>query len=235
MRIKGFESLRTFAVFMVIAGHVGALANTAGGIGNKIFITLAGFLAYFSVVNIHSLRDVGKYYRNRIMRIVPSFWIVLLVMWRMIPGLFSVRDFSTEHSLVLNMVFLKNWGHLWFLQHIMLMYLCAPLFILLVKMIEIFFARLFGERKPFVPWICAGAIVLLAFAEKIFLTANVLRLSGEGSHAQFQIWMFLFGFATAVICGNMNRKDRKMKAQANDIAGAFVLFIFLPIMSSPKC
>lgn len=197
-RFQGLEGLRVFAIIMVVAGHVGVLANTAGGIGNKLFFVLSGFLAYFSTKNINDLNSLLQFYLKKIVRIVPTYWIVILFAWKMFPGVFRFHDFSTEHSLLLNLCFWKTYGHLWFMQQIMLMYLCVPLLQFLMRWIKKCLER--GHVNERVSnLVCAAISVVLAVLELNFLTSDLFHLSGEGSHAQFQIWIFLFGFAAAHI------------------------------------
>lgn len=197
VRFKGFEGLRVFAIAMVVAGHVGALQDTAGGIGNKIFFVLSGFLAYFSTVNISDIRSLLRFYVKKLIRIVPAYWLVILVAWRMFPGVFSLRDLGTDRSLVLNLFFIKTYGHLWFMQQIMLMYLCIPFLHFLVKWIRKLLIKHMNETVS--DLLCGGIILIMALVEKKYLTAEVFTLSGAGSHAQFQIWIFLFGFAAAYL------------------------------------
>ena len=199
-RFKGFDGLRTFAIWMVVAGHIGALANTAGGIGNKIFFTLCGFFACYSMAHVSDGKDILRFYRKKIVRIIPAFWIVLLVIWKMIPGFFSIRDAASDNSLILNMLFIKGWGHLWFTQQIMLMYLCAPFIHLILCGIERLYRKIIPHAESIYPCITAAILIAAALLEKRFFTADLFRMAGDGSHAQFQIWMFLFGYAAAVLC-----------------------------------
>ena len=196
IKFQGFEALRVFAIIMVVAGHIGLLQNTAGGIGNKIFFVLSGFLAYFSTEHIDSIRSLLQFYLKKLLRIVPTYWLIIVAAWRMFPGIFVLRDFSTNQSLLLNLCFVRSFGHLWFMQQIMLMYLCAPLLQLPLRwMKQIWKRRNADSVLPFA--ISAAVIILAAFAQKNFITSEVFCLSGEGSHAQFQIWIFMFGFAAA--------------------------------------
>lgn len=197
IKFRGFEGLRVFAIAMVVACHVGALQDTAGGIGNKIFFVLSGFLAYFSTQNIKDVRSLLQFYVKKLIRIVPTYWLVILVAWRMFPGIFVFHDFSTDRSLILNLLFIKTYDHLWFMQQIMLMYLCIPLLHFLVKWIRKLLIKHINETVS--DLLCAGILLMMALLEKKYLTAEVFTLSGVGSHAQFQIWMFLFGFATAYL------------------------------------
>ncbi len=199
-RFKGIDGLRTFAIWMVLAGHNGMLAPTAGGIGNKIFFTLCGFFACYSMRHVFNGKDALRFYWKKIVRIVPAYWIVVLVIWRMIPGFFSLGDLFTDKSLILNMFFIRGYGHLWFTQQIMLMYLCTPLLHLLLSGLSRGYRRVIPKAGNLYPSITAAILIVLAFLEKRYFTSDILHMSGEGTHTQFQIWMFFFGYASAVLC-----------------------------------
>ena len=237
--VKGLDGLRVYAIAMILACHVGALADIAGGIGNKIFFSMSGFLAYYSILRCTGFRGALTFYLKRFVRIVPVFWVVVLIVWRMFPGIFNVHDFSSPHSLLLNLFFIKNYGHFWFLQHLVLMYLLVPLFFFLHKGIVSLLLRAavpeLGARLG-----SALLFLVLAVLEKKYLTADVLSLSGEGSHRQFQVWMFLFGFAAA-ICGDALVKSgfREKHRGAVQIGRAVttvvvpVLFVLLTVSVLP--
>lgn len=236
IRFQGFEGLRAFAILMVIAGHAGALSNTAGGIGNKIFFVLSGFLAYFSTQHIKDWHGLLSFYAKKAVRIVPAYWLVILAAWRMFPGIFILRDFSTDQSLILNLFFLKSYGHLWFMQQIMLMYLCVPLLQFFAAFVKKAIGKRLGDSASCM--ICAALVIFLALLEKNFLTAEIFRMSGQGSHAQFQAWIFMFGFAFACIyegfCGLEPPKNKKISNLATDFYVPLVLFLLF-FFVIPSC
>lgn len=196
-KIHGLDGLRVYAIAMIVACHVGALAATAGGVGNKIFFSLSGFLAYYSIRNVNTIKCVMRFYVKRFIRIVPVFWVITLIAWRMFSDTFSLADLSSNNSLLLNLLFIKNRGHLWFLQHLVLMYLLVPVFWCLHKGIVLMIKQL-RLSEIVVRYTSASIFMVLAIVEKEFLTSDIFCLSGEGSHSQFQVWMFMFGFATAI-------------------------------------
>lgn len=209
----GFNGLRTFAITMVIACHVGLLSPSSGGIGNKIFFCLSGFLAFFSLKNSNKIKDILRFYVKKIVRILPSYYILIVFVAIVFHGVINYFDFHSPNSLILNMLFIKNFGHLWFLQQIMLMYLVAPLLYYIFILMQKLFLKTTvkssrSEFKMFLFHILSTMIMLvLAYLEKHFLTADVLHLSGIGSHAQFSLWIFIIGFAFAILyngCINLN-------------------------------
>jgi len=224
VKFGGFAGLRVFAITMVIAGHVGALSASAGGIGNKIFFCLSGFLAYFSLKNIEGLKSVARFYWKKIVRIIPSYYILLLFAAVAFPTSIFLMSLSSDGSLLLNMLFIRNFGHLWFLQQIMLMYLVSPVFIMIVKLVE---RRIADVRIA--KLVSALVLIVLAVIEKRFLTSDVFRLSGAGSHAQFAVWMFLAGFSTALVyeATTEGKAECKMNNTFVAIIGIYEVLFFL--------
>lgn len=224
--ISGLNLLRVFAVICVIACHTGLLDSMSGGVGNKIFFVMGGFLAFFSLGQGEpvGIKGVGKYYFKKIVRIVPSLWLTILIAWRLFPGIFSLRNLDTENSLILNLFLVKSWGHLWFMQQIMLMYLLSPLFFIVLRLINGAISNLAGKYTGNIA--CALFLFVMAFLEKRYFTADILRLSGEGSHKQFQVWMYFIGIAFAYLA--VAFKDRKKKMINRYVTdGVVIIFIAL--------
>ena len=227
-KINGFDGLRVYAITMILACHNGLLANTSGGIGNKIFFSLSGFLVYYSLINMKGIKDVIYYYYKRILRIIPLFWTVIIIVWRMLPGFFSFSDMHSPNSLILNMLFLNNYGHLWFMQHLMLMYLIAPVLILMHNSIKVILKKIGLSDK--VTGIIIGAFFIgLGVLEKTFLTPDVFAMAGEGTHRQFQIWMFLIGFGSAIF-GEVLKKVSFVKQHEGFFKIVTNIYVFLFII-----
>jgi peptidoglycan/LPS O-acetylase OafA/YrhL len=95
-RLPGVEGLRAMAALSVLvlhtwsygtdrldehglAGHV--FPNLALGV--TLFFTLSGFLLYrpfaAAIARAGKLPDAGRYLRNRALRILPAYWVILLV------------------------------------------------------------------------------------------------------------------------------------------------------------
>lgn len=205
-RIQGTELLRIFAIIMVVACHTQFLIPASGGIGNKIFFVMGGLLSFFSILGFgfdrgFSAKSVVFYWIKRILRIVPSYWLVILLTFFLRPEVFILNDFSTDQSLILNLFFVRAYGHLWFMQQMMIMYLLAPFFMILLELIRkgVFKGKTIGALFNI------ALLIVLAILEKQFFTENVFRLSGEGTHAQFQVWMFFVGIAVGYLCMILKR------------------------------
>ena len=243
---KGYAGLRTFAISMVIACHVGFLAPSSGGIGNKIFFTLSGFLAYFSLLNIDNIRGIIPYWWRKIIRIIPAFYILIILVAIAFPQCISAMNFTTENSLILNMFFVKSYAHLWFLQQIMLMYLVSPLFMYLVKLISYVMVKdkihsqhmdikLAGSKI-----VSAALIFMIAVLEKRYFTSEVFSLSGTNNHGQFAIWMFLLGFSCALVYDACRQvkvlhlffSNKAMSIVANGYVISFIAVMLIMVVPS---
>lgn len=222
-QIRGLSLLRIYAILMVVACHTGFLDSSSGGIGNKIFFVLGGCLSFFSLVGSDgdksfSKKSISDYYIKRLVRIVPGYWLVIIVTAIVSSNFFVLSDFSTEKSLVLNLLFIKVYGHLWFMQQMMLMYIIAPLFIICL---EIPRRGIFKNNHVVGCSVNFIVLITLAVLEKQYFTEEIFMLSGEGSHKQFQIWMFFIGIAVGYLC--LMCKRVKIYSNINDIF--FILFV----------
>src|SRR4051794_12159761 len=99
-RIAGVEGLRAIAAGAVLVLHLWWVPVTAGAAfspawgwpgvfmaplneGVPMFFVLSGFLLWrplaASVIEGRQLPSVRRYARNRVLRILPAYWVVLLV------------------------------------------------------------------------------------------------------------------------------------------------------------
>jgi peptidoglycan/LPS O-acetylase OafA/YrhL len=123
-RIEGIEALRAFAALGVLTWHVwshptvgayygvsmGPLTKVLdnGRVGVAMFFVLSGFLLYrpFAAAVIRDSRfpSVGSYFVNRALRILPAYWVVLLVVATCLQR--GLLDRPAE--LLANMFFLQD-------------------------------------------------------------------------------------------------------------------------------
>ncbi len=196
-RNASLDGLRTLAITLIVASHCDFLNQ--GGLGNAIFFCLSGFLAAFpfsqdAEERFSSIPKIGQYYWNRIMRIIPTFWAVLFFL-RVTCGL---QFFNTNSAFVKNLFFIESFGHLWFLQQEMVMYLVLPALMLLLLGLKRVAKRLSVPAGAF-DLICALVLAVLAYLSRKYLTAGVFSLNGNGSAQVFRIWQFLIGMVTAYL------------------------------------
>ena len=99
--------------------------------GVDIFLFLSGFGLYFSMSRKNF--EIKKYYRSRFFRIVPEFWLVLLVVF-LVQMDFSARGF---YSLICKATTLGYWigyrDESWFISCILFLYAIYPVYFGLFK------------------------------------------------------------------------------------------------------
>ncbi len=154
-RFPLFDALRALAALSVLVYHVGfySRANEGGSglspylarlnVGVAVFFVISGFLLYRPML-VGRLGDgppvrLGDYARRRVLRIVPAYWVALIVLaiYPGLPGVFSSRwwvyfgfaqDYSTS-TVTLGI------GPAWSLG-------CEAVFYLLLPLLSLGLARL---------------------------------------------------------------------------------------------
>jgi peptidoglycan/LPS O-acetylase OafA/YrhL len=124
-RLAGIEGLRALAAFGVLGWHVwihptntsrggfpiGPFTNIFqnGRVGVTMFFVLSGFLLYrpFAAAIVHHKPrpSIRKYFVNRVLRIVPAYWTVLLL----VAVFFQDQLLERPQQLLANMFFLQNY------------------------------------------------------------------------------------------------------------------------------
>lgn len=150
VRVDSIDTLKAWAIFIIILSHNSVMGQ--GGVGNCIFFAAAGFMAAapFSETpfekRFSSVRDILLYYIKKIIRIFPSFWIIILLAYAIYPGLF----FSSRQELV-SLMLVKNINgqnaHIWFLQNILALYFLTPFIGLLLRLIYAIGAKAAGAGR----------------------------------------------------------------------------------------
>src|SRR5258708_19165890 len=97
-RLVGVNGLRGLAALAILTSHVWEYSSPQGGrydvgrltfffglcaLGVPLFFTLSGFLLYrrfaAAVVGVSPRPSVSEYAKARILRIVPAYWVILLI------------------------------------------------------------------------------------------------------------------------------------------------------------
>lgn len=124
-RCVQLDGLRGLAIIFVVLSHCSILNQ--GGVANALFFVLSGFLFINPFKDSYeqrllSVKGVMKYYKGRAVRILPTYYLVLL---------FIVAQ--THFSVIPKDVFLKllyfgqAFRHLWYLYSIVRVMLVIPL------------------------------------------------------------------------------------------------------------
>lgn len=138
-RIQMFDALRGLACLIVIFAHIlstdstyGLYANGCGKIGVWCFMVMSGFLSFLPFLNdthTYSIKDVIKYYRNKLVKIYPSYVIVLIFAF-FIGFIDDLRTFG------LSLLLCKGVGHFWYMPVIVQFYLVFPIVILIYFLVK---------------------------------------------------------------------------------------------------
>lgn len=150
-RFPLFDSLRAIAALSVLLFHVAfvleAFTNDSWGryatqlnIGVTIFFLITGFLLYRPFVRARyagePLPDVRSYATRRLFRIVPAYWVALIViaLWVGLPVVFEHPWFHFTFTQVYNSEdLLTGVGHTWTLAVEMSFYVFLPLWALAIR------------------------------------------------------------------------------------------------------
>jgi peptidoglycan/LPS O-acetylase OafA/YrhL len=117
-RIRGVDGLRALAATSILVYHVWLYGSPTGSppnvglfnrfvaphlpVGVTLFFTLSGFLLYrpiaAAVMHHAALPDARSYFRNRALRILPAYWVVLLATAVLLPAV-DVRTSATRVAL----------------------------------------------------------------------------------------------------------------------------------------
>ncbi len=177
-RSVNLDIVRILAAFMVLAVHVGyqfpwiTKYTWTGYYGVMLFFSLSGYLSMLSLER-HS---VTEYYKNRVLRIVPLYWSVLIIIWILKLINYLCANFDGKLSMgspwsisylryffFLNMFIpsddFDKWNNMtgfWTMSAFAFFYLFAPVIYKLVRKyyiaIIILIVLLFA-RNPFTAWI----------------------------------------------------------------------------------
>lgn len=154
-----FDGLRAIAAIAVLLHHVGFQSGYSingrfgaffahGDAGVPIFFLISGFLLYRPFVTAHldgrPPLEARRFFWNRFLRIVPAFWVALLLIWIFFGftngALHTPRDFITYFGFgqVYDRVrFFGGINQAWSLGTELSFYLFLPLYAWIVHMIAV--------------------------------------------------------------------------------------------------
>jgi len=170
------DGLRGLAVLIVVASHTAAFRMYGqGSLGVLLFFFLSGFVLTLPFVNIswhelnlHSFMHYGK---NRILRIVPIYWICVLFIAYILG--------ENESWIFYNFTFMKGWNHLWSVAQEVRFYLLFPLIIIILSLLN----------KIEFKIILIIIISYLFYHYRSYHTVDLM----DGRKVFFYFWMFLGG------------------------------------------
>ncbi|RZA04193.1 MAG: acyltransferase [Proteobacteria bacterium] len=205
------DGLRAVAILAVIAFHAFPLGLRGGFVGVDVFFVISGYL--ITSVIVRGLNDrtftFRQFYSNRVKRIFPALFIVLLTSFLfgwfvLLPDEFSqiAKHVAAGTGFVQNYILFGEAGyfdnasetkplmHLWSLAIEEQFYLLYPFIILMA----------WKKRSRLLIVLCAGATISFTF--------GVAQLALDPAKAfflpQFRFWELLIGGITAAAAGSGN-------------------------------
>lgn len=200
-RNKSLDGLRAFAITLIVASHTQILLQ--GGLGNAIFFCVSGFFAANPFKDANELgflnvRNIFHYYLSRIIRIIPVYYVVIILTY------YITRNFlGGKIGVLKHMLFIDCFGHLWFLQQEMLMYVLVPCIMIFIGLIRM---RMNIKYKNL---IIAIILAISAFLIDRYLSVDVFCLYANGGRQKFRLGQFIVGMATAYAYKHIIETDRK--------------------------
>ena len=108
------DVVRIFAAFMVLSVHIGQHIGKDFGIGEKgvqLFFILSGYLAFAS---LHKTESAVMYYRKRLIRILPTYYFCLLLVY-LKDIVIAIQD-GTIHEVFVGQCGIKFLRYVFFIQ-----------------------------------------------------------------------------------------------------------------------
>lgn len=208
------DGLRGFAVFLVIASHTNLWQlRGAGAVGVWLFFVLSSFLLTKIMLAkmpvALSGRELAKYLIRRIARIIPVYYLCLLLL--------ALERGKPLEWVFRHAVFMQADDHFWSIPQEEVFYLMLPLLVASV------YAAHRWLRLPVV--ITAGALLVGSL-----LRPPLFVLPGNGGLVSFYLQIFLVGFCLAHVrvMESVNRlhKSRWFLRIANPLGIVCLMLLF---------
>jgi peptidoglycan/LPS O-acetylase OafA/YrhL len=144
-REVALDFLRVISIILIVLSHilnsedpvVGLFITSLGLIGNGAFFFISGYVIYLNNQKIDSLANVMHFYKKRVIRIFPLYWLALSVSIIVFANNYSYNFlFITSHFLGIQMILYPkfistNISPFWFIGMLLIYYLIYPFLILL--------------------------------------------------------------------------------------------------------
>ncbi len=212
------DGLRGLAALLVVMEHTWGRFQGVGATGVWIFFALSGFLLVQPFISTPSrIIDkvyVTQYLVRRLARIVPMYYVTVLILFAMGGHVDKLID---------HFLFLQADGHFWTVQQEIVFYLALPWIVL----------ALYGVSK--IRPLLAIAILSIITALSLYEPGLIpVRLFGYGRHLPFYLGLFTCGMLSAYLSSTeyvsrLNNTGNHLKRWIS-IAG-FILISVLALMS----
>ncbi|MGU3385780.1 acyltransferase family protein [Methylobacterium sp. D53M] len=234
-RINGFDGLRALAFLMVFVSHKAPSPRTEalGTAGVWLFFVLSGFLivrilaAARTAVEVGAstpLGSLGLFYRNRVARIVPVYYVFLFVLYTVRPGdpaslgndAFKLATWFYVTNIYIE---LNGWGtelgHLWSLA------------------VEQQFYLLFAPAALFLPRRHLGTLCWLLVGISVLAHGALWRAGAAPRCFDVDTLANVGLIALGGLAGLRTRPLPAWLAHDAALAGVLALFVALPLLIAP--
>jgi peptidoglycan/LPS O-acetylase OafA/YrhL len=218
--LDALDGIRGLAVLLVIAAHTDGLRMKGhGAVGVWLFFALSAFLLTLPYAvdpdRIASLRGLRRYFARRIRRILPAYYLAIVVT--------ALLTKASLDFLWLHFSFQRAVGIFWTIPQELLFYLLLPP---LVALHPFVFRRRFAATLV--------GLTAIAACANIWLTRDVFVLHGNSKLLPFHLGIFITGmaFAYATQAPALARLVARPRLnRALDVTGSLIL-LFL-VFSAP--
>lgn len=234
-RINGFDGLRALAFLMVFVSHKAPSPRTEalGTTGVWLFFVLSGFLIVRILAAARTaveagastpLGSLGLFYRNRLARIVPVYYVFLFVLYTVRhgdPASLGDEAFKLATWFYVTNIYIEQngWGtelgHLWSLA------------------VEQQFYLLFAPAALFLPRRHLGALCWLLVGISVLMHGALLWAGAAPRCFDVDTLANLGLIALGGLAGLRTRPLPAWLARDAALAGVLILFVILPLLIAP--
>lgn len=217
-RFVQFDGLRGLAIIIVVLSHCDILNQ--GGTANAFFFALSGFLLINPFKEQYERRflsiwNILKFYKSRAIRILPAYYLVLLIVY------IQTRFNLIEKDVFIDLLYFGNiYEHLWFIYAYFWIMLFIPFFFVAF----IFLAKHIKSLNN--DLVCFFVFIVLSGLIRLFFVCTDLF--------DIRFDQLLIGFAVGYLYRYLrnNTKFKNSKINKPYIGDLFILLVFLFVIFS---
>ena len=209
------DGLRGFAIFFVVCCHCNLLVH-GGGLANAFFFDLAGFLLINpfkerSEERFLSLWGILRFYGSRALRILPGYYLVVLLVYFQSDGLWFTRE-----QFFKLLCFNEIWGHFWYIYA----YFWVTFFIPFIMLLFLLLAKKIKALKN--DLVCSLFFLVLAGGLRILcigLDVTDIRLD-----------QLMVGIAAGYFCRYIRNNDKFKESIVKFKTAGDILILFIVLL-----
>lgn len=214
-QIDGFRGIATI---LMVMGHCGIL--NLDGISNAIFFAISGFLFINPFKDDYELKyrkvgEIFRFYKNRALRILPTYYIVLLAVF-LITGF---RMIPREHFIRI-LYFGEAYLHLWYMYDLVRILLIVPVVMFLYQSAAKKTSFLRNDLVCMAFWLVSAGIIRL-----VIIHFDLYNL---------RIYQFMIGIAAAYLFRFIRKQEKicNLIRKYSIIGNALIFYLYAFIILS---